>query len=238
MTNPWLTLPVLVIHFPKLDKLIGKHWVERNRAKRNGTEWGRGEQSTKGRMGVIGRKAISRAGQGSIVWMKARVNVWACIEGACMGVESMHHVFGARVVWLDVRLNLHLPYAIFIREGVKSDSMESWWGWASKVWTWTQPTQREAVKLGEFEGEHTLGVVASMLDVLEEGAQTWQMMRTWLQGPKIDDGEDTGVDNLNTALVAQAWGPGWVDEECVVMADKEDMVPEAVDDGKDLVKTL
>jgi hypothetical protein len=67
------------------------------------------------------------------------------IEGACMGVESMHHVFGARVVWLDVRLNLHLPYAIFIREGVKSDSMESWWGWASKVWTWTQPTQRGAL---------------------------------------------------------------------------------------------
>lgn len=76
------------------------------------------------------------------------------------------------------------------------------------------------------------------LNGLMQGAQTWQMMRTWLQGPKIDDGEDTGVDNLNTALVAQAWGPGWVDEECVVMADKEDMVPEAVDDGKDLVKTL
>jgi hypothetical protein len=24
MTNPWPTLPVLVIHFPKLDELIGE----------------------------------------------------------------------------------------------------------------------------------------------------------------------------------------------------------------------
>jgi hypothetical protein len=84
----------------------------------------------------------------------------------------------------------------------------------------------------------THGVGPGDLNGLMQGAQTWHMMRMWLRGPKIDDGEDMGVDNLNTALVVQAWGPGWVDEECVVMADKEDMVPEAVDDGKDLVKML
>jgi hypothetical protein len=46
--------------------------------------------------------------------------------------------------------------------------------------------------------------------------------------------QEGGVGENDAALIVQAWGPMWVDEECVVLADKEDVVPEALM----MIKTL